>query len=517
MDTSSSQGRAVAPGVRLADRYELHDLLATGGMAQVWRALDLTLDRWVAIKILHGHLADDASFVARFRHEARAAARLNHRCIVSVYDTVSTDHVDAIVMELVRGLTLRERLEQQGSIRPARAVEIAADVADALHAAHLSGIVHRDVKPANIMLADDGRVLVADFGIAKAEGAGDLTATGSVLGTAKYVAPEQLRGEHADPRTDVYALGAVLYEMLTGAPPFDSDTEAATALARLHRDPPSLADHDAVVPQWLDSVVTKALDRRPDHRFADAATMAEALRQGTAVDPGAPLVQPDDSTTVLDLAPPQRDTSADTADAAAPRTGRRLMPLILFLLLCGIAASVAVMLFNDDADDGATGDGGATVDAGSASLPLALIAVAEGRSFDPLGTGTPGENDSLVPLALDNDPESAWRTEGYRSATMDPKDGVGYQVSLDQPASVSAMELTSQSDGWDASIYAAAEPGASLDAWGAPVATVSGGEAGTTTITFEPVDAGHLLIWFTKLAPDEDRFRVRLAEIDVFG
>ncbi len=240
-------------------------------MAQVWRALDLTLDRWVAVKILHGHLADDASFVSRFRHEARAAARLNHRCIVAVYDTVSSQGVDAIVMELVRGKTLREHLEVHGALRPARAVEIAADVAEALHTAHLSGIVHRDVKPANIMLADDGRVLVADFGIAKAEGGGDLTDTGSVLGTAKYVAPEQLRGDAADPRTDVYSLGAVLYEMLAGTPPFDSDTEAATALARLHQDPPALADRDAAVPLWLDTVVVRALDRRPDHRFTTRA------------------------------------------------------------------------------------------------------------------------------------------------------------------------------------------------------------------------------------------------------
>ena len=513
MDTSSPQGRAVAPGVRLADRYELHDLLATGGMAQVWRALDRTLDRWVAVKILHGHLADDESFVARFRHEARAAARLNHRCIVSVYDTVSTDQIDAIVMELVRGVTLRERLEEQGSIRPARSVEIAADVADALEAAHRSGIVHRDVKPANIMLADDGRVLVADFGIAKAEGGGDLTSTGSVLGTAKYVAPEQLQGENADPRTDVYALGAVLYEMLAGVPPFDSDTEAATALARLHQDPPALADRDVVVPQWLDTVVGKALDRRPDHRFATAGLMAEALRQGTAVDPGGPLVQPDDSTTVLDLAPPPAPASGDETTAADPRP-RRLVPLLVFLILCGIAASVAFMLFDDETDGADAGDADT---ADSPSLPLALIAVAEGRSFDPQGTGTPGENDSLVPLALDNDPDTAWRTEGYRSPTMDPKDGVGYRIALDQPTSVSAIELTSPSAGWDASIHAADGAGDSLDAWGPPLATITDARAGPTRIDFEPVDAGHLLIWFTKLAPDEDRFRVRLAEIDVFG
>jgi hypothetical protein len=482
-------------------------------MAQVWRALDLTLDRWVAVKILHGHLADDASFVARFRHEARAAARLNHRCIVSVYDTVSTDRVDAIVMELVRGMTLREHLEEHGALRPARAVEIAADVADALNAAHLSGIVHRDVKPANIMLADDGRVLVTDFGIAKAEGGGDLTDTGSVLGTAKYVAPEQLRGDVADPRTDVYSLGAVLYEMLAGAPPFDSDTEAATALARLHQDPPPLAQRDTAVPGWLDTVVNKALDRRPDHRFSDAATMAEALRQGTAVDPGAPLAQPDDSTTVLDLAPPP-DAAVDEHGQTVSRPRRRFAPVLILMVVCAIAATVAIMLFDDD--DPETGPG-ESPEAATQSLPMARIAVAEGRAFDPFGTGTPGENNSLLPLALDDDPETAWRTEGYRSPTMDPKVGVGYHVVLDTTTTVRAIELTSPSAGWDAAIYTAAEPGTTLDAWGEPVTTASGIEAGSTTLEVEPVDAGHILVWFTRLAPDQDRFRVRLAEIDVFG
>ena len=482
-------------------------------MAQVWRALDLTLDRWVAVKILHGHLADDASFVSRFRHEARAAARLNHRCIVAVYDTVSSEGVDAIVMELVRGKTLREHLEEHGALRPARAVEIAADVADALHAAHLSGIVHRDVKPANIILADDGRVLVADFGIAKAEGGGDLTDTGSVLGTAKYVAPEQLRGHAADPRTDVYSLGAVLYEMLAGAPPFDSDTEAATALARLHQDPPALADRDTAVPLWLDTVVTKALDRRPDHRFPDASTMAEALRHGTAVDPGAPLVQPDDSTTVLDLAPPP-ETGQDDQAASVDRPRRRFAPVIVLLIVCAIAATVALMLFDDD--DPSTGPSGSP-GGSTESLPPTRLAIAEGRAFDPLGTGTPGENNSLLPQALDGDPETAWRTEGYRSPTMDPKAGVGYHVVLDASSTVEAIQITSPSAGWDATVYAATDPGDSLESWGEPRTTIAGVEAGKTTIEVDGVEAGHVLIWFTRLAPDEDRFRVRIAEIDVFG
>ena len=215
----------------IGGRYRLDRLIATGGMAQVWEATDETLARKVAVKLLHPHLAADESFVERFRREAVAAARLSHAAIVSIYDTCSDGDVEAIVMELVHGSTLRDYLNEHGPLEPGQAVAILAEVADALDTAHRGGVVHRDIKPANILLSTDGRVLVADFGIAKA--GTDLTATNTTLGTAKYLAPEQVEGGAVDARTDVYALGVVLYEALCGRAPFVADTEAATALARL--------------------------------------------------------------------------------------------------------------------------------------------------------------------------------------------------------------------------------------------------------------------------------------------
>ncbi len=191
-------------------------------MAEVWEAVDEVLTRPVAVKILLPHLAADKAFVARFRREAISAARLSDPHIVSIYDTCSEGDVEAIVMELVRGATLRQLLDDQGHLHPNRAVEIAVQVADALEHAHRNGLVHRDVKPGNILLSDDGRVLVADFGIAKAaEGGADLTEVGQVVGTAKYLSPEQVEGTPLDARSDVYAVGVVLYEMLCGRPPFD--------------------------------------------------------------------------------------------------------------------------------------------------------------------------------------------------------------------------------------------------------------------------------------------------------
>jgi serine/threonine-protein kinase len=189
-------------------------------MATVWEGTDQLLARKVAVKILHPHLARDDAFVRRFRGEAIAAARLTHPSIVSVYDTVTDDGIEAIVMELVSGTTLRADIDHHGPLRLAAVLAIGTQVADALGAAHASGLVHRDVKPANILLSADGRVLVADFGIAKAAEGADLTNDGAMVGTAKYLAPEQVEGAAVDGRTDLYALGIVLYEALTGSVPF---------------------------------------------------------------------------------------------------------------------------------------------------------------------------------------------------------------------------------------------------------------------------------------------------------
>jgi serine/threonine-protein kinase len=266
-----------APGERLGERYELVAPIASGGMAQVWKAVDLVLDRDVAAKILHPHLATDEAFVARFRREAVAAARLSHRSIVSVYDTISTPSVEAIVMELISGRTLRAVLDDAGALPVAEVVRLGADIAAALDVAHRAGIVHRDIKPANIMIADDRRVLVTDFGIAKAGTDADLTTTGTLLGTAKYLSPEQVTGAPIDPRSDLYALGVVLFEALTGSVPFKANTDAATALARLHQDPPPLRQLRPNVPADLDAVISRLMARDLNRRFPRADVARDAL------------------------------------------------------------------------------------------------------------------------------------------------------------------------------------------------------------------------------------------------
>ena len=273
----SAPERGLGVGDVIADRYRLEASIARGGMATVWRAVDQVLARPVAVKVLHTHLAADPDFVARFRREAVAAARVAHPSIVAIYDTCADP--EAIVMELVDGRTLRDELDNRRFLPAPEAVEIASGIAQALEVAHKAGLVHRDVKPANVLLSADGRLKVADFGIAKAARPdedpelADLTSVGSMVGTAKYLAPEQVSGGDVDARTDVYALGAVLYEMVCGRPPFQGDNDLATATARLHGAPERPRSVLRTVPERLDAIIMRALASDPDDRYPSASAL----------------------------------------------------------------------------------------------------------------------------------------------------------------------------------------------------------------------------------------------------
>lgn len=264
----------------LAGRYRLDEVLAEGGNAQVFRAVDVVLGRDVAVKRLKPELAANPVVVERFRREAVAAARLQHPNIVAVFDTLSGQGCEAIVMELVRGRSLRQVLDRHHRLHPVRAADLGAQVADALEAAHQAGLVHRDVKPANILLTPDGRALVSDFGIAKAVAAtSDLTSDQVMLGTAKYLSPEQVTGDPLDGRSDVYALGVVLYECLTGRPPFEAESLSATALARLRQQPTPVTTLRPDCPASLAAVVMGCLAIDRAHRPQSAAALAAALRR----------------------------------------------------------------------------------------------------------------------------------------------------------------------------------------------------------------------------------------------
>ncbi len=515
--TPTPAGPAAA-GTLVGGRYQLVTLLARGGMAEVWEAVDEVLTRPVAVKILLPHLAADTAFVTRFRHEAVSAARLSDPHIVSIYDTCSDGDVEAIVMELVRGTTLRRLLDEQGHLSARQAVDIAVQVAIALEHAHSNGLVHRDVKPANILLSDDRRVLVADFGIAKAaEGGADLTEVGQVVGTAKYLSPEQVEGGPLDARSDVYALGVVLYEMVCGRPPFDGDNATTTAVARLTTQPLRPRQVRADIPSGLEHELMRAMARSPGDRHASAAELRSALEHLDLGRAGA-----DDATVARDATSfspsPSRSPSAPPAErrATAPRFAqserRWLVPAALIVVVAATLGVVGILLGRTEMGRDLFDEGGdrATVDAGE---PVGIAAVA---SFDPQGDDGVENDDDLAALT-DSELDSAWSTVRYDTRELGGlKDGVGVILTLGETTEMAALDLRSPTQDWSASVYVADQSADDLAGWGRPVAEEEGID-GDVSFDLSGATGGAVLVWITDLGDGSvgPRFSTALSSVEV--
>jgi eukaryotic-like serine/threonine-protein kinase len=386
----------------LSDRYELGEILGFGGMSEVHLARDLRLHRDVAVKVLRADLARDPSFYLRFRREAQNAAALNHPAIVAVYDTgeaeTPTGPLPYIVMEYVDGVTLRDIVHSEGPLPAKRAIEVIADACQALNFSHQHGIIHRDVKPANIMISKTGAVKVMDFGIARAlADSSSVTQTAAVIGTAQYLSPEQARGDKVDARSDVYSLGCVLYEILTGEPPFIGDSPVAVAYQHVREDPvPPSQRHNDISPD-LDAVVLKALAKNPDNRYQSAAEMrADLVRVHSGESPDAPKVLTDAERTSLLAAPPSRErTSPIDMPAQQPgyaererggSVGRWLIAVAVLAVLT-VVVTIAINMIGGSPRDVQVPDvrGQASADA---------IAALQNRGFK---TRTQQRPDSIVP------------------------------------------------------------------------------------------------------------------------
>ena len=483
----------ISPGQLIGGRYRLRHQIAKGGMAEVWEAGDDVLGRAVAIKVLLPELAADPSFSERFRREAIAAARLAHPHIVGTFDTGVDYAVPGglayIVMELVEGTTLKDALAQRGPLDGSEATKIAAQVAGALHYAHEAGIVHRDVKPANILLCPDGRVKVADFGIAKAAltdaslADWDLTGTGMVVGTAKYLSPEQFEGLAVDRRADVYALGVVLYEMLCGRVPFVGNTDMAIGIQHVEHKPLSPRQVRAGIPRPLEAVVLKAMAKAPADRYPTAAALQSALLSvDLRADDAVPMIVRDDT-------PPR---GIPQTFAQSERSW--LVPTVLIVVVAVTLGIVGVIFARSDAgqrllDDlpSVTGDDGG---GGGAAVTVRSV-----TSFDPDGDGE--EHEDEVGNLLDGNPSTTWRSSQYGGGNFAGlKPGLGFVLVFDGPVALGELELVGTSRNFDAEVAVADGARSTRAAWGAAVASKKGVGA-DATFDLDGKTATAVLVWIT--------------------
>ena len=486
---------AMAAGRVLGGRYRLVALIAKGGMAEVWEAADDVLTRAIAVKVLHLHLAADDEFRERFRREAVSAARLSHPNIVAIFDTGEDDGVAFIVMELVRGPTLKTWASEHGPLTPAAAVGIATQVADALAAAHAAGLVHRDVKPANILLdsTEEGRpnVKVGDFGIAQtADYDADLTQPGAAIGTVRYLAPEQIQGGELDGRADVYALGVVLYELLVGRPPFVADTAIATALAHVKAEPPRPRQLRSGIPKSVEAIVLRALAKDPADRYESAESMGLALR---ALD-----LAPDDA-----IASVVRETTPPGGVATFRQTERRWLVPAGLIIIAAVAVVVVGIAFSQSQVGHAIFHPGT-----QSAAPAGPIGVVAAHSFDPLGDGN--ENEARAGNAVDGNQDTDWATQHYTTRDFGQlKSGVGLRLELAATERIGRVRISSPTSGWSVQIYVADGSPATLADWGRPVTSRSD-IAGSVDFTGLNARGQNVLIWITRLGDDKS---VQIKEI----
>jgi hypothetical protein len=456
---------ATVVGHLLAGRYEIERVVGTGGMATVFRAFDTVLERPVALKVLDEDQTSDEQSLERFSHEARAVARLAHPNIVAVLDRGEQGGRKFIVFEHVEGETLKERIEREAPLPPREVAELGAAVARALDCAHTNDVVHRDIKPQNVLLTADGVPKVTDFGIARSAASSGSTDPGTVLGTSSYIAPEQARGERVGPETDVYSLGCVLFELLTGRPPYDGPTFYAVAVRHVREPVPDVLAARPDCPPALASLVERCLAKAPEER----PSAAEAAAQLTAI-AEEPEAEPlDDRTLVISRRP-------RTVHRRRHR-GRFALLVVVGLAAATLGAALLLTGWNNAAEGGS---------------PVRVQAVA---TYDPVGGD--GEHDETIAGATDGDPSTAWTSEGY-SDLHATKEGVGLVLDAGAVGGLTSLTVTSDLPGWTAEIKA----GNSLDF--AQARTV--GEAQVagrqTTWRLDHVDARYYLIWITAMERD---------------
>jgi serine/threonine-protein kinase len=496
-------------GTLLGGRYRLDAQIGRGGMSSVYRAFDTVLERPVAIKLMHRDIASDSAQLERFRREARSIAQLSHPHIVTVIDAgedLSADGHNAangapyIVLEYVEGETLKEKIRREGALEIPQAIAYAIEIARALGVAHEHLIVHRDVKPQNVLISNEGGAKITDFGIARSLSEEGLTAAGRVLGTTDYVSPEQALGQPVTGQSDLYSLGVVLFEMLTGEVPFRGETPVAVAMRHVREEVPDVQVIRGELSAATAQVVDRAVAKDVDHRYADAASMVADLEEVLAIEASRSGQATGEATSVL---------------RTLPRTARRRLPWRMrhparwaaSLGLLAVAVAIALVAAAGQTHRG-TGVAFGVHAPGLQPVPLSQTAA---HDYNPFGTGP--ENHKLVQNVVDSDPNTSWSTEEYYDGTLRKPGGVGAGLYLDASPGLlaRAIEIQTPTPGFAVQIYAADQPPQTLPYGDATPLSARGwqGPLGASAYVHNHDRIGlagerrfrYFLIWLTALPP----------------
>ena len=498
-------------GMQLNGRYRLDAQIGAGGMSTVYRAFDSVLERRVAVKLMHREIAADTDQLERFRREARSVAQLSHPHIVGVIDAGEEDGRPYIVFEYVEGETLKDRIRRMGRLPVDEAIAYAIEISRALGAAHARHIVHRDVKPQNVLIDEEGSAKVTDFGIARSldddEG---LTADGRVLGTTDYVSPEQALGHDVNGQSDIYSLGVVLYEMLVGDVPFHGENQVAVAMKHVREDLPDVQTRRPDVSAGLAAILDRMTDKHLDRRYPDARTLEIDLEDALAVEAARSGRATGEATAVIATLPA-------SARRRLPFRLRRKVPIfaVIGVLLLGGAVAAVLLFQGVERTQRGTGEGTVKPPAGTRVVSVKRTSA---QDFDPLGDRD--EHADQAHLAVDKDPGTSWTTESYTGGTLAGKAGVGLYVDAAPGVSATQIEIDTADTGWQAEIQVAPDGDAPTAAPGKTNnwQKVGGGSVRRKHQRFTLRTDGkryrYYLVWITKLPPNQER--VEISEVSLF-
>jgi eukaryotic-like serine/threonine-protein kinase len=500
-------------GTLLSQRYRLDAKVGTGGMSTVYRAFDTVLERQVAIKLMHRETAGDSDQLERFRREARAVAQLNHPHVVGVIDAGEEGSGDDgfatpyIVFEYVEGETLKDRIRRNGRLPVSEAIAYAIEIARALGAAHASQIVHRDVKPQNVLVDEEGAAKVTDFGIARSLAQEGLTADGRVLGTTDYVSPEQALGHVVSGQSDLYSLGIVMFEMLTGDVPFKGENQVAVAMKHVREDLPDVQVRRPEVSAALAAVLDRATAKELDRRYPDARTLIADLEDVLAIETSRGGLVTGEATAVLRSLP---EGTRRRLPLRARRSTKALVALAAVAAVAAVALTAVLGLRQTHRGTGKRAD--VTPPPGLQEIGLGQRAA---RDFDPLGDDH-SEHPEETSYVVDGDPASTWSTETYSGGELH-KAGVGIVIDADPGVAARELVLRTPTSGFEATVYVAPS---STPTTPPPVGwtPVSATRDVAAEEKFDLDTAGHrfrrYLVWITKLPPGAQR--AEISEILLF-